>query len=53
MSTTVKEGTIHIDYQINEIGNGSFDWTLDNRDESDEWFESLAEAEADLLRRFS
>ena len=53
---TVKYGTINISYSINKYemaaGEVVFDWSLSNGDSSDEMFETVEQAEDDVLRSY-
>lgn len=48
----VKSGKVELTYDIYPYGDHYFEWYLSNGAESDEFFETVAEAEADVRRRF-
>lgn len=48
---TVKKFTIEVGVTIREY-DGQYDWCLSNGEESDELFDSIAEAERDVRYRF-
>lgn len=50
-SDIVKEFEVTINVAIREY-DGQYDWVMSNGDESDELFDSIAEAREDVERRF-
>lgn len=50
-ATAVKIGEVVVEYVIRSYGDGTYDWVTTHDEESDEWYETIEEAEADIRSR--